>query len=182
MFSITVNPEIFLGLLERRHAFMLFALVEANRAHLRPWLPWVDGAQTVDDSEAFIMKKLKCFADGIDVPVGIFYQHRLVGHMSLMEIKPGHCAEIGYWISADCEGKGIVVASTKTLIDYAFNELDLERIEILCRTTNVRSKAISQRLKFVLEGIVRHGEIHSGVYYDFEQYSLLNGDYNPQLQ
>lgn len=157
---------------------MVFALVETNRDHLRPWLPWVDGTQTVADSEAFIVKTLKKFADGTDVPVGIFYQHQLVGHMSLMKIQLRHWAEIGYWISADYEGKGIVVASAKVLINYAFDELGLERVEILCRITNARSKALAQRLGFTSEGIVRHGEIHSGIYYDFEQYSLLKGDRN----
>lgn len=177
MFILPVEPLISLGLLEKHHAPLLFAVVDANRKHLCPWFPWVDDTRTVKDSEIFIVKGLQWLADGTDISVGIFYEYQLVGHMSLNKIKPNHCAEIGYWISAEHEGKGITTKSAKALVDYAFRELSLERIEIVCRVGNDRSIAIPKKLGFTLEGIVEHGELYNGTYYDLEQYSLLKDDY-----
>jgi RimJ/RimL family protein N-acetyltransferase len=34
-----------------------FALVDQSRAHIRPWLPWPDGYQSVDDARAFLRRQ-----------------------------------------------------------------------------------------------------------------------------
>ena len=41
MFPFRLNDDILLELLDLRHADELFRLTDANRAHLRQWLPWV---------------------------------------------------------------------------------------------------------------------------------------------
>src|SRR4051794_16981878 len=45
--QITIDAE--LRLVETRHCEDVFAMVEKNRAHLRRWMPWVDGSKTVED-------------------------------------------------------------------------------------------------------------------------------------
>ncbi|MCX7275670.1 MAG: hypothetical protein NTV19_21590, partial [Burkholderiales bacterium] len=62
MFRIPVDPTLDLVLLEPRHAGLLFALVDENRAHLRRWLPWVDATRGVGDSAAYIHATLGQFA------------------------------------------------------------------------------------------------------------------------
>ncbi|HSH31579.1 MAG TPA: GNAT family protein [Candidatus Saccharimonadales bacterium] len=176
MFTLTVDNDVQIGLLEPRHGEQLFRLINANREHLREWLPWVDSTRTVVDSASFIKDCLQKFAAGSDVGVGMWYQGELVGHMSLMHIRPKHKAEIGYWLSSEYEGRGVMSRAAAALIEYGFDELGLERIEILCRSTNARSQAVAQRLGFTLEGVQRHGEYHDGTYYDFEVYSLLAAD------
>ena len=46
----------------------VFALVEANRMHLRPWMPWEITTRTVADSRAFITRSLESEHD-LDVHV-----------------------------------------------------------------------------------------------------------------
>ncbi|MFA5432944.1 MAG: GNAT family protein, partial [Candidatus Paceibacterota bacterium] len=64
-----------------------------------------------------------------------------------------------------------------TLCDFAFRELDINRIQIKCAVTNSASRNIPHRLGFQLEGIERAGELLTGgVFTDLAVYSKLKGD------
>ena len=64
------------------------------------------------------------------------------------------------------------------LIDYAFDELELNRIAIKCAVGNQPSKNIPMRLGFVFEGIERDGELFpDGHFVDLEVYSLLKKEW-----
>lgn len=65
---------------------------------------------------------------------------------------------IGYWLGERYQGKGIMTKSCKSFIEYAFKELNLNKIEIRCAEQNFRSRAIPERLGFVKEGIIREAE------------------------
>jgi len=69
--------------------------------------------------------------------------------------------------------------SVSTLCDFAFRELDMNRIQIKCALANTPSRNIPQRLGFKLEGIERAGELLTGgVFTDLAVYSRLRGDEN----
>ena len=86
-------------------------------------------------------------------------------------------AEIGYWLSEPFQKSGIVTNAAQVLIDFAFRELNINRIQIKCATENFRSKKIPQRLGFRLEGIERAGELLTGgCFVDIEVYSKLKTD------
>lgn len=55
--------------------------------------------------------------------------------------------DIGYWLSTDWTGKGLVSKTTKALIDFAFNETDVQKVYIKCATSNLRSQGIPRRLR-----------------------------------
>lgn len=57
-------------------------------------------------------------------------------------------AEIGYWLSEDYQGKGIMTECVRTLADFGFESLKLSKIEIRCRAENARSVNIPKRLGF----------------------------------
>lgn len=52
--AIEVGADLELRALVEADAEPLFALVDANRAHLRAWLPWLHATTAVDDDRAFI--------------------------------------------------------------------------------------------------------------------------------
>ena len=81
------------------------------------------------------------------------------------------------WLSREFLGRGIMTRSVRTLCDFAFRELDINRIQIKCAVANTASRNIPQRLGFQLEGIERAGELLSGgVFTDLAVYSRLKGD------
>nr|WP_325981510.1 GNAT family protein [Staphylococcus equorum] len=67
---------------------------------------------------------------------------------------------------------------TKFLIDYCFNEINLNRIEIQTATKNIKSQKIPRKLGFKQEGILREDEKLNGKFVDSYVFSLLKSEYN----
>lgn len=84
---------------------------------------------------------------------------------------------MGYWLAENCTGKGIITKSCKVIINYAFETLALNRIEIKCGTGNYKSKGIPEKLGFVQEGILHQAEYLNDGYIDLYLYSLLKKDW-----
>ena len=61
----------------------------------------------------------------------------------------------------------------RALVDYAFSELGLNRIEIQCAVQNVKSRAIPERLDFTQEGVIRQAEWLYDHYNDHVIYGML---------
>ena len=178
MFRVPVDDELELRLLEERHADQLFALTESNREYLREWLPWLDGIRTVEEQKAFIRRSLERFARGGGFEAGIWCQGELVGEIGLQEINwAEHKASIGYWVSAESQGKGLVTRSCRVLLDHAFNELKLNRIEIEIDPENNRSRVIPERLGFTREAVLRQAAWQYDHYIDVAIYSMLAGEW-----
>lgn len=174
MFTLKVDHEIELQLFQRHHALLLFQLVEENREHLRKWLPWVDSMVTPYDFESVIPIWLNQIAENSAYNLGIVYKGELVGSIGLHQIDwYNKMASIGYYIAKKAEGRGIISRTVQALINYAFFELGLNRIEIRCGVQNKKSRAIPERLGFVKEGIIRDGEQLYGYFHDLIIYSKL---------
>jgi ribosomal-protein-serine acetyltransferase len=88
--SIRVDDDIKLAPCLERQAGELFSIVDADRENLRSWLPWVDRTKQIEDTREFIRKSLEEYEQGVTVPLGIWYQDQLVGHISLMKIVAKH--------------------------------------------------------------------------------------------
>lgn len=163
-----------LTLVERRHASELYALVEANRARLRDWLPWVDGTQSPADTLQFIEGALRQFADGLGSQLALWHEGRIAGMIGFHPLDTANRAgEIGYWIGAAAEGRGLMTRACRTLTDYGFDELGLHRIVIRAATGNHRSLAIPRRLGFRHEGTARQAEWLYDRFVDLEIFAML---------
>jgi len=178
MFSYRIDDQLQLTLLQRRHAKELFDVTNRNRTYLRQWLPWVDGTITVDDTSSFIESTMQQFASDNGFQTGITYEGSIVGCIGLHSIdRANRKTSIGYWLSADCQGKGIMTSCCRAMIDYAFNELQLNRVEIRAAEWNRKSRAIPERLGFIKEGIVRQEEWLYDHFVDHVVYGMLAEDW-----
>jgi len=65
---------------------------------------------------------------------------------------------VGYWLGAECQDRGFMTKACRVLLDYAFQELNLNRVEILCTVQNTKGRAIPERLGFVQEDVIRQAE------------------------
>lgn len=178
MFSLKLSDELELRLLEERHAEELFALVDRNRRHLRQWLPWLDLTLSPSDTRIFIKNALDQFANNTGLVSGIWQRNRLLGVIGFNSIDwQNRVAHIGYWIDAESQGNGFVTMGCEALIDYAFNELELNRVEIHCASGNKKSRAIPEKLGFSQEGIVRQAEWLYDHYVDHLIYGMLASEW-----
>jgi len=67
------------------------------------------------------------------------------------------------------------------MVNLAFRNMDMNRVQIRCGVGNDKSSAIPRRLGFTFEGIERAGERHNHVYIDLEVYSLLKREWTESL-
>lgn len=181
MFSLAVDKDIKLELLELQHAQDLFALVDANRAHLEPWMPWVEATTSVSVIEAFIKRSLERFGQRNGFELGIVYEQSLVGIVGLHAIdwSVGQ-TELGYWLSKDHESSGIISRAVSSLIKQLFEHYKLNRIEIRADPKNTRSRAVAKRLGFLEEGILRQVVSYKKERRDQVLYSLLKEEWSNQ--
>lgn len=176
---IKVTPDLELRILQLEDAARLFELTEQNRNYLREWLSWLDENKTIEDTKRFIQGGLERFEKGIGGEFGIWYKGQLAGCIGLPQLKLDHKkAALGYWLSQDCQNKGIMTQVVKGLIDYLFKDLKLNRIEINCATGNKKSCAIPERLGFTCEGVTRQAEWLYDHFVDWNTYSILKKEWN----
>ncbi|WP_040204388.1 GNAT family N-acetyltransferase [Neobacillus jeddahensis] len=180
MFTLRVDHEIELQLFQQHHALNLYQLVEENRDHLREWMPWVDSMTSPYQFETIIPVWLTQFAENSGMNVGILYKGELVGSLGIHQFDwYNSMASIGYYLARKAEGHGIITRSVQALLHYAFFQLRLNRIEIRCGVNNKKSRAIPERLGFVMEGKLRDGEQLNGHFHDLIVYSMLAREWTP---
>ena len=168
------NITFQLRLLQREDAERLFEVIHTNRAYLRQWLPWVDSTLTVGDSRSFIEDSLAQYGRGENVVAAIWCETKIVGCIGLNRINAAHQkAEIGYWLSHGYQRKGIITRACRQLINYAFDELKMNRIEILVAEKNRRSRSVAERLNFAQEGILKEYYRQHQVFLDMVIYAML---------
>lgn len=178
VFSYKVGENIELRLLEEYDAERIYDLVDSDRAHLREWLPWVDDQLSPADSRAFVMASRQQFADNNGFQAGIWVKGEFAGMIGFHYFNFMHRkTEIGYWLGQKFEGNGIMTRSCRAMVNYAFKEVGLNRIEIRCATGNTRSCAIPDRLGFTFEGIQRQAEWLYDHFSDLKVYSLLASEW-----
>ncbi|SFU99081.1 GNAT family N-acetyltransferase [Alicyclobacillus macrosporangiidus] len=178
MFFRTITDEIQLGILTVQNAQELFSLIDASRGYLRQWLPWVDGTKSPDDSREFIERSLHQFSSNNGFQAGIWYKAQIVGVIGFHAMDwNNRRTSIGYWLGEQFQGRGIMTTACRAMVDIAFREYKLNRVEIRAAVENTKSRAIPERLGFLKEGVCRQAEWLYDHFVDHVIYSMLSEDW-----
>jgi ribosomal-protein-serine acetyltransferase len=153
----------------------LWALVQAERERIGVWMPWVASTRTIEAQRAWLERVT--VAEGLD-GCGIWASDRYAGGAGLSWDPFGIAGEIGYWIGAEFEGRGLVTRACRALIEHGFGVVGLHRISIRAGVENARSRAIPERLGFTREGVLRGEGRGSGGFYDLIVYGLLEDEWS----
>lgn len=178
MISIPVDENLELRQFDLDDAPALLALVDSDRAHLRQWLPWVDGTQTLEDQEGFIKMGLAQNEARNGFHAGIWHQDQLTGVIGIHFIdRNNRKSSIGYWLHSGAVGHGLATRATRAILDHLFRVEDMNRVEITCAVDNHKSRAIPQRLGAHEEGVRRQCEWLYDRFLDHMVYSVLAADW-----
>ncbi|HEX9081939.1 MAG TPA: GNAT family protein [Holophagaceae bacterium] len=174
MKALKAGRGLELRALRQADARPLFALVEADRVRLRRWLPWVELTRELEDTRRFLLRARTQARAGTGATFGLWWKAQLIGVAGFTWIDGSNrSAAIGYWLTSEAEGRGLMTAAVAALLAHGFGRLGLHRIEIRAGVRNRRSRAIPERLGFRREGILRHAEWVSGRWVDHAVYGLL---------
>jgi RimJ/RimL family protein N-acetyltransferase len=100
-----------------------------------------------------------------------------VGVAVAPKIEPNaRTAELGYTVMPAARGRGVASEALRLLTAWAFDELDLMRLELLISVENEASKRVASRCGYVREGVLRSLYVKPGVREDTELWSRLATD------
>jgi ribosomal-protein-alanine N-acetyltransferase len=150
-----------------------------NEDWLLPWEPLrpATGPDPTRDRSAFesrcISRDRERAADHA-YPFGVFVDQQLAGEVNLNNVTRGalQSAAIGYWIDRQRAGNGYIAESVVVAAQFAFEQLQLHRIEICIVPRNRNSRRVVEKLELRNEGVAeRYLEI-AGTWEDHLRYAM----------
>lgn len=184
MFSLRIDEDLELALPSDANIEKAFAVVMENYDHLHEWSAWVNEDFTLESVSDYYRRTLLKFAKNEDeIGLNIVYKGEIVGGAGFHEINwTAKSAEIGYWLAKSATGKGLVTKSVVRLLEYGFDERNLNRIVIKCVPENTKSRAIPERLDFSIEGLERESSWLHTRFVDHVVYSMLAREWREKFK
>lgn len=108
-------------------------------------------------------------------PFAIEYQGRAIGGIgfNFFEDVHRHSAELGYWIAKAHWGQGLVTEAVRKIVEYGFQNLNLERIFAETYAWNPASGRVLLKAGFEYEGRLRHHVFKDGQFVDLLLYARI---------
>lgn len=142
-----------------------------NRKFLRPFEPSRDEKfYTLESQKRTLVENYKQFLNGNVVNFGIYKNNKLIGKIKISNIVMGSFknAFIGYSMDEKEQSKGYMKESVKLVMKYAFEELELHRIEATTLIDNEKSQRVLSSCGFKELGIS-------------EKHLYINGEWRDQM-
>ncbi|MCP5099006.1 MAG: GNAT family N-acetyltransferase [Chloroflexi bacterium] len=136
--------------------------------------------QTVQDAQLLLKSAEDGYANNSGIRFGLELKEtdQLLGTCSLFNFHhTSRRAEIGYILGRPYWGNGFMHEALVAIVDYAFNQLDLHRLEADIDPRNNASRQSLLRLGFLKEGLLRERWIVNGEVSDSELYGLLRSEW-----
>ncbi|MEO4055430.1 GNAT family protein [Solibacillus sp. CAU 1738] len=137
---------------------------------------------TVEAQRRKIAENLMLLAEKREFSFGIFAKgtNKLIGHISLYAVKrlPYSSAFVGYSMDERYAGRGIATAATRAVVQFAFNQVGVHRVEAYVSPRNEASIRVLEKTGFTREGLLRKLLFINGEWVDHFMYAILQEDEN----
>ena len=158
----------------------LYPLMSDARV-LRYWdsPPWSDRSRV----DRFIAMCAQLAKDGSGVRVAIVRRcdDAFIGWCTVNDWNPTfRSASLGYCLVETVWGHGYATESAHAVLTWAYENLDLNRVQAECDTRNLGSARVLEKLGFLREGTLRQDCIVDGDVSDTRVYGLLRSDWQGQ--
>ncbi len=151
----------------------------ASDQEVARYVMW-DAHKALDDSLIFIMWTLDRYQKDEAGEWGIELKEssRLIGSMGFVKLDEANsCASIGYALANRYWGQGIMTEAVERLIEFAFGEMNLNRVEAVHFLPNEASGRVMQKAGMKYEGILRQRMYSKNKYWDVKQYAIIREDW-----
>ncbi len=142
--------------------------------NLRDGLPY---PYTEQDGENYISEMLSANEDET-FAFAITVDNKVIGSIGVFrqENIHRHTAELGYYISEEYWGKGIMTEAVKQICEYVFSNSDIIRIYAEPFAYNIASCRVLEKAGFQYEGTLRNNAVKNGKVIDMKMYSILKAE------
>ena len=157
-----------------------------SRDFLAPWEPlWPDNALT----RSAYRRRLAAYSEdwARDHGYAFFIFRRqddaLVGGITLANVRRGvaQTCSFGYWIGRPYSRNGFMTEAVHGGCTFAFDEMNLHRVEAACLPHNEASKGVLRKCGFRYEGLAKRYLKINGKWRDHMQFALLREEFYPDL-
>ena len=83
-------------------------------------------------------------------------------------------AQLAWELDIEHRGKGLMTEAVRRVIDYAFRELGLHRLEAHVDPSNARSLRLAERLGLSREALLRQNVVEDGRFHDTVLFAVLS--------
>lgn len=176
---MTNTSSIFLRSYEAEDTRLLYEAASESVAELYPWLPgWCHPGYAMADSHRWVTSRLGAWGrPDFDFVVAEQGTGRFLGAIGINHVNQVHSfGNLGYWIRSNATGRGIAVAAVRLCAQFGFEELKLQRLEIVVDVENRRSQRVAEKAGAVREGVARRRCKFGSTWHDAIVYSLLSDD------
>ncbi|MHB8842787.1 MAG: GNAT family N-acetyltransferase [Candidatus Aquicultor sp.] len=156
------------------------AVCESIR-ELSPWMPWCHRGYSIEDSRTWLGSRPDTWQRGMeyDFLIADRSDGRPLGICGLNNLdRENRLANLGYWIRTSSARQGVASAGIPLVIRFGFEELNLNRIEIIVATGNIPSQGLATKIGACREGRLRKRLIVRDRVYDAIMFSLIPEDLN----
>ncbi|MGB3737248.1 MAG: GNAT family protein [Ilumatobacter sp.] len=134
------------------------------------------------DKSAFASRCLQRDRDratGTAFQFGLFIDGRVAGEVNLNNVIRGamQSCTVGYWVDQDHAGHGYTVEGVALVMQFAFEQLGLHRVEICIVPRNHRSRRIMEKLGIREEGVAQRFLEINGTWEDHVRYGMTSEEW-----
>ncbi len=137
--------------------------------------------QSLQDSEDFLRSVLDKYARQTLADWGVVHKAdaKLIGSCGFNTWLPPHTrAEVGYALSKQYWGRGLMTEAVQAAIDFGFRTMQLNRIQAVCNVENIASARVMEKVGMTYEGTLREYTFSKGHYSNLKMYSILRKEWD----
>ena len=176
-----IGERIFLHRYEIDFTKKLFeAAYESRGGEISRWLPWCHENYSIEESESFIKRVVGEWEKETQYAFAIFEaaSGEFLGGTGLNQYNDLHkFFNLGYWIRASRRNRGFASEAARALARAAFEDLPVNRIEILVPIENRASCGVAEKAGAMREGVLRKRLLIGGKTYDAVIFSFVREDF-----
>jgi len=174
-----IEGPILIRALRQEDVSPLYEAARESIAEVSPWLPWCHENYSIEETREFIASRELASQSGEWYSFGIFEKDggRFLGGVGINFINRVHqMANLGYWVRTSAAGRGIATKATRAVARFAFEQIGLNRIEIVAAVGNIPSQRVAEKAGAVREGVLRKRLLIRGESQDAVMFSLVKED------
>ncbi len=155
----------------------LYAAVQESREEVAPWMPWCHPQYDLAEAAAWIDATVKGRANGSFYDFAIVAGDQFAGACGINQInRLDRVANLGYWVRTSLTGQDIASNAVRQLIDWAFDNTNLNRIEIVAAVDNIASQRVAEKAGASRDAVLSKRTIVDGTASDAVLFSAIRPD------
>ena len=166
-----LDERVFIRRVESRDRKQIVALAQESVSFHTPWISAPTTNQIFrlyirrirrDENEGFV-----CCLQETGTIVGVINLNNIIRSVNMS-------ASIGYYAFSRYQGQGYMTEGLKKVVEIAFRDLGLHRLEAAIQPENNRSKELARRCGFEFEGISKRYLYMNGQWRDHERWAVID--------